>query len=224
MTINIALIDDHTLFRSGIKALLSRQTEFSIVGEASDGFSGVKLVEQTRPDVVLLDLNMPQMNGRDALAQILSSRPEQKVIMLTVSEDSEDLTECIRLGASGFLLKNINANYLIESIKKVVNGDNAYSPEMTARLVQSLIRPAQAESALSQLTPRELETLGHLAAGYSNKAIAKNLNLAESTIKVHVQNILRKLKLDSRVQAAVFAIQHKVPLSDCAKEGNHPAE
>ena len=205
MTINIALIDDHTLFRSGIKALLSRQTEFGIVGEASDGFSGVKLVEQTQPDVVLLDLNMPQMNGRDTLAQILSSRPEQKVIMLTVSEDSEDLTECIRLGASGFLLKNINANYLIESIKKVVNGDNAYSPEMTARLVQSLIRPAQAESALSQLTPRELETLGHLAAGYSNKAIAKNLNLAESTIKVHVQNILRKLKLDSRVQAAFGA-------------------
>ena len=214
MTINIALIDDHTLFRSGIKALLSRQTEFSIVGEASDGFSGVKLVEQTRPDVVLLDLNMPQMNGRDALAQILSSRPEQKVIMLTVSEDSEDLTECIRLGASGFLLKNINANYLIESIKKVVKGDNAYSPEMTARLVQSLIRPAQAESALSQLTPRELETLGHLAAGYSNKAIAKNLNLAESTIKVHVQNILRKLELGSRVQAAVYAVQHKLPLPD----------
>lgn len=214
MTINIALIDDHTLFRSGIKALLSRQTEFSIVGEASDGFSGVKLVEQTRPDVVLLDLNMPQMNGRDALAQILSSRPEQKVIMLTVSEDSEDLTECIRLGASGFLLKNINANYLIESIKKVVKGDNAYSPEMTARLVQSLIRPAQAESALSQLTPRELETLGHLAAGYSNKAIAKNLNLAESTIKVHVQNILRKLELGSRVQAAVYAVQHNLPLPE----------
>ena len=214
MTINIALIDDHTLFRSGIKALLSRQTEFGIVGEASDGFSGVKLVEQTRPDVVLLDLNMPQMNGRDALAQILSSRPEQKVIMLTVSEDSEDLTECIRLGASGFLLKNINANYLIESIKKVVNGDNAYSPEMTARLVQSLIRPAQAESALSQLTPREMETLGHLAAGYSNKIIAKRMDLAESTVKVHVQNILRKLELGSRVQAAVYAVQHNLPLPE----------
>ena len=156
MNINIVLIDDHTLFRSGIKALLSRQSEFNIIGEASDGFSGVKLVEQSQPDVVLLDLNMPQMNGRDTLAQILSSRPEQKVIMLTVSEDSEDLTECIRLGASGFLLKNINADYLIESIKKVVNGENAYSPEMTARLVQSLIRPAQAESALSQLTPREM--------------------------------------------------------------------
>ena len=220
MNINIVLIDDHTLFRSGIKALLSRQSEFNIIGEASDGFSGVKLVEQSQPDVVLLDLNMPQMNGRDTLAQILSSRPEQKVIMLTVSEDSEDLTECIRLGASGFLLKNINANYLIESIKKVVNGENAYSPEMTARLVQSLIRPAQAESALSQLTPREMETLGHLAAGYSNKIIAKNLNLAESTIKVHVQNSLRKLKLDSRVQAAVFANQNKVPPPECPKSRN----
>ena len=224
MSINIALIDDNDQGCGVIRALLSRQSEFNIVGEASDGFSGVKLVEQTQPDVVLLDLNMPQMNGRDTLAQILSSRPEQKVIMLTVSEDSEDLTECIRLGASGFLLKNINANYLIESIKKVVNGDNAYSPEMTARLVQSLIRPAQSENALNQLTPRELETLGHLAAGYSNKTIARNLNLAESTIKVHVQNILRKLKLDSRVQAAVFAIQHKVPLPDCAKEGNGAAE
>ena len=222
MNINIVLIDDHTLFRSGIKALLSRQSEFNIIGEASDGFSGVKLVEQTRPDVVLLDLNMPQMNGRDALAQILSSRPEQKVIMLTVSEDSEDLTECIRLGASGFLLKNINANYLIESIKKVVNGENAYSPEMTARLVQSLIRPAQAESALSQLTPRELETLGHLAAGYSNKAIAKNLNLAESTIKVHVQNILRKLKLDSRFPRFQAAFGASNPVQSPAIIGCFP--
>ena len=224
MTIKIILIDDHTLFRSGIKALLSRQSDFEVIGEAADGLSGVKMAEQLKPDVVLLDLDMPVMNGREALAQILGVNPNQTVIMLTVSEDSDDLTECMRIGARGFLLKNINANYLIESIKKVVKGDNAYSPEMTARLVQSLIRPAQAESALSQLTPRELETLGHLAAGYSNKAIAKNLNLAESTIKVHVQNILRKLKLDSRVQAAVFAIQHKVPLPDCAKEGNHPAE
>ena len=213
MTINIALIDDHTLFRSGIKALLSRQTEFSIVGEASDGFSGVKLVEQIRPDVVLLDLNMPQMNGRDALAQILSSRPEQKVIMLTVSEDSEDLTECIRLGASGFLLKNINADFLLESIRKAVDGDNVFSPEMTSRLVQSLISPSPSRSdhLLAQLTPREMEILGYLAAGHSNKIIARHLNLAESTVKVHVQNLLRKLNLSSRVQAAVYAVQHKVP-------------
>ena len=156
---------------------------------------------------------MPVMNGREALAQILSVRSEQNVVMLTVSEDSEDLTECMRFGARGFLLKNINADFLVDSIKRAVDGDNVFSPEMTARLVQSLIRPHNAGtgSALDTLTPRELEILGHLAAGHSNKIIARQLDLAESTIKVHVQNILRKLELSSRVQAAVYAVQHKVP-------------
>lgn len=212
-TIRIVLIDDHTLFRSGIKALLARQEGFEVIGEASDGLSGVKLVEQQQPDMVLLDLDMPVMNGREALAQILSSRPDQTVVMLTVSEDSEDLTECMRLGARGFLLKNINAEFLIESIKKAAAGDNVFSPEMTARLVQSLINPGApaVAGALDSLTQRELEILGHLAAGRSNKVIARKLDLAESTIKVHVQNILRKLELTSRVQAAVYAVQHNVP-------------
>ena len=211
--ISIILIDDHTLFRSGIKALLARQADCEVVGEAADGLSGVKLVEQHKPDVVLLDLDMPVMNGREALAQILSSQPQQTVVMLTVSEDSEDLTECMRLGARGFLLKNINADFLVDAIKKAANGDNVFSPEMTARLVQSLIQPQATAptSVLDSLTPRELEILGHLAAGHSNKIIARKLDLAESTIKVHVQNILRKLELSSRVQAAVFAVQHKVP-------------
>ena len=211
--IRIVLIDDHTLFRSGIKALLARQEDFEVIGEASDGLSGVKLVEQQQPDVVLLDLDMPVMNGREALAQILSSRPDQTVVMLTVSEDSEDLTECMRLGARGFLLKNINAEFLVDAIKKAANGDNVFSPEMTARLVQSLIRPntPQPAGALDTLTPREMEILGHLAAGHSNKVIARKLDLAESTITVHVQSILRKLELSSRVQAAVYAVQHKVP-------------
>lgn len=212
-TIRIALIDDHTLFRSGIKALLARQDDYEVVGEAADGLSGVKLVEQTAPDVVLLDLDMPVMNGREALAQILSSRPEQVVVMLTVSEDSEDLTECMRLGARGFLLKNIHTDFLVDAIRKAAEGDNVFSPEMTARLVQSLIQPntPQAASAMDALTPRELEILGYLAAGHSNKIIARKLNLAESTIKVHVQSILRKLELSSRVQAAVYAVQHNVP-------------
>ena len=206
--IKIALIDDHTLFRSGIKALLSRQNDFEVIGEAADGLSGVKLVAQTRPDIVLLDLDMPVMNGREALAQILSAHPEQTVVMLTVSEDSDDLTECMRLGARGFLLKNINADFLLDSIRKAVDGDNVFSPEMTARLVQSLISPPAPpkNNALSSLTPRELEILGYLAAGHSNKVIARRLDLAKSTIKVHVQNILRKLELSSRVQAAVYAV------------------
>ncbi|MDO5069395.1 response regulator [Neisseria sp. Dent CA1/247] len=211
--ISIILVDDHTLFRSGIKALLARQEDCEVIGEAADGLSGVKLAEQLNPDVVLLDLDMPVMNGREALAQILSSRPDQTVVMLTVSEDSEDLTECMRLGARGFLLKNINAEFLVDAIKKAAAGDNVFSPEMTARLVQSLIRPAApaAAGALDTLTPREMEILGHLAAGHSNKIIARKLDLAESTIKVHVQSILRKLELTSRVQAAVYAVQHNVP-------------
>ena len=213
MSIKIILIDDHTLFRSGIKALLSRQSDFDVIGEAADGFTGIKLVEQMRPDIVLLDLDMPVMNGRETLAQILSSNPQQTVVMLTVSEDNDDLTECMRIGARGFLLKNINADFLLDSIRKAVDGDNVFSPEMTTRLVQSLISPAspRADHLLSTLTPREMEILGYLAAGHSNKVIARPLELAESTIKVHVQNILRKLNLSSRVQAAVYAVQHKVP-------------
>ena len=205
MTIKITLIDDHTLFRSGIKALLSRQPDFEVVGEASDGLAGVKMVEQLKPDVVLLDLDMPVMNGREALAQILSSNPQLTVIMLTVSEDSDDLTECMRMGAKGFLLKNINADFLLESIRKAVDGDNVFSPEMSTRLVQSLISPSPSRSdhLLEQLTPREMEILGYLAAGHSNKIIARHLNLAESTVKVHVQNLLRKLVLSSQVQAEV---------------------
>lgn len=213
MSIKIILIDDHTLFRSGIKALLSRQSDFDVIGEAADGFTGIKLVEQMRPDIVLLDLDMPVMNGRETLAQILSSNPQQTVVMLTVSEDNDDLTECMRIGARGFLLKNINADFLLDSIRKAVDGDNVFSPEMTTRLVQSLISPSapRTDQALSTLTPRELEILGYLAAGHSNKVIARHLDLAESTVKVHVQNLLRKLNLSSRVQAAVYAVQHKVP-------------
>lgn len=219
--IRILLIDDHTLFRSGIKALLARQTDCEVVGEAADGLSGLKLIEQTRPDVVLLDLDMPVMNGRETLAQIMSVHPEQTVLMLTISEDGDDLTECMRLGARGYLLKNIHADFLIEAVKKAYHGDNIFSPEMTARLVQSLIRPQQPESTpLDELTARELEILGHLSAGHSNKIIARHLDLAESTVKVHVQNILRKLELDSRVQAAVYAVQHNIPLPNMEKHNN----
>ncbi|XXQ69187.1 response regulator [Neisseriaceae bacterium B1] len=210
--IKILLIDDHTLFRSGIKALLARQPEFEIVGEASDGLSGIKLIEQMHPDIVLLDLDMPIMNGREALAQILSVRSEQIVIMLTVSEDNDDLAECMRLGARGFLLKNINTDFLIDSVKRAAQGDNVFSPEMTMKLVRFLIHPtpSNTNNALNSLTSREIEILGHLAVGHSNKVIARQLNLAESTIKVHVQNILRKLELTSRVQAAVYAVQHNI--------------
>lgn len=208
--LKIVLIDDHTLFRSGLKALLQRQSDFAVVGEAADGLEGVKLIELVAPDVVLLDLDMPHMNGREALAQIVAVHPELAVLMLTVSEDGEDLAECMRLGARGYLLKNINAEFLLSSIRRAVTGDSVLSPEMTAKLVARLRdpRPAASRPDVDSLTPRERETLRHLARGASNKEIARSLDLAESTVKVHVQNILRKLSLHSRVQAAVYAVEN----------------
>lgn len=209
-SIRILLVDDHTLFRSGLKALLQRQSDFEIVGEAADGLDGVKQAELLRPDVVLLDIDMPEMNGREALAQILVSQPQLAVLMLTVSEDGDDLAECMKTGARGYLLKNINADFLLSSIRRAVEGDSVLSPEMTTKLVARLRSPApeSRNPELESLTPRERETLAWLARGASNKVIARALDLAESTVKVHVQNILRKLNLSSRVQAAVYAVEH----------------
>ncbi|MDC7709928.1 response regulator [Vogesella indigofera] len=208
--IRILLVDDHTLFRSGLKALLQRQPDFEVIGEAADGLEGVKQAELLKPDVVLLDLDMPVMHGRDALSQILVTQPQLAVLMLTVSEDGEDLAECMKSGARGYLLKNINADFLLSSIRRAVDGDSVLSPEMTAKLVARLRAPVAEprNHELDSLTPRERETLSYLASGASNKEIARALDLAESTIKVHVQNILRKLSLSSRVQAAVYAVEH----------------
>jgi two-component system, NarL family, nitrate/nitrite response regulator NarL len=211
MTItNILLIDDHTLFRTGIRFLLEQEENFNVIGEATDGLTGIKLAEQLQPDLVLLDLDMPIMSGREALPQLLNSYPDLVVIILTVSEDAEDLTECMRLGARGYLLKNIETHFLLESIHKAMDGDSILSPEMTTKLISQLRNPSaeKKDNLLSILTLREKETLHWLAKGASNKVIARELNVAESTVKVHVQNILRKLELNSRVQAAVFAVEH----------------
>ncbi len=208
--IKILLIDDHALFRSGLRSLLQRQEDFEIGGDAADGLEGIKLVTQLKPDVVLLDIDMPVMNGKEALSQILSIHPELAVMMLTVSEDGADLTECMRIGARGYLLKNINVDFLLQSIRRAVDGDSVLSPEMTTKLVARLRSPESNKSSaeIESLTPRERETLAWLAKGVSNKHIARGLDVAESTIKVHVQSILRKLNLSSRVQAAVYAVEH----------------
>ena len=212
----ILLVDDHALFRSGLRSLLQRQEDFEIVGEAADGLEGIKLVALLRPDVVLMDIDMPVMNGKEALSQILSSQPDLAVMMLTVSEDGNDLTECMRIGARGYLLKNINVDFLLDSIRRAVDGDSVLSPEMTAKLVARLRSPESNKQSteIESLTPRERETLAWLAKGVSNKHIARGLDVAESTVKVHVQSILRKLNLSSRVQAAVYTVEHgldKIP-------------
>ena len=197
-SIRIILVDDHTLFRSGVKALLQRQPDFEVIGEASDGLEGVKLVEQLDPDVVLLDVDMPSMNGCEAMAQIHESHPGLAVLMLTVSEDCETLAECLRLGARGYLLKKIDQDYLLRAIRSAYNGESIIAPQMMTKFV----------NRFAALTRRERQTLAWLARGVSNKEIARAMNLAESTVKVHVQSCLRKLGLSSRVQAAIYAVEH----------------
>lgn len=213
MSIQILLVDDHTLFRSGLKALLSRQADFEIVGEASDGLEGVKLAEQLKPDLVLLDLDMPVMNGTEALAQMLAANRELPVVMLTVSEDAEDLKEAFVLGARGYLVKNIDAEYLVNSVRQVVAGESVMSPEMTSKFVNGIrakhlsLMPEVRPETVKSLTERERQILGCLAQGASNREMANLLNMSESTVKAHLQRIMRRFDFSSRVQAAVFAAE-----------------
>lgn len=212
-TISVLLVDDHTLFRSGVRSLLQRNPRFNVVGEAADGVDGVKRALQLKPDVVLLDLNMPGMSGIETLQLMLQDRPGAAVLMLTVSEEAEDLAAALQAGARGYLLKNIDADYLTRAVERAAAGESVLAESLAGKLFAHVQRggaaraPAPA-SELDKLTPREREILACLARGESNKVIARALDLAESTVKIHVQNILKKLGLSSRVQAAVFAVEH----------------
>lgn len=215
LKLRIFLIDDHNLFRSGVKALLVRQPDFEVVGEAADGLEGLKRAKEIKPDVVLLDLNMPGISGREAVKMLVEELPRTQVLMLTVSEDAEDLMDTLKSGARGYLLKNIDADYLVDAIRRAARGEAVMSPQMTSKLVRGLqaggaevVLPHAADK--DKVSPREREVLALLARGASNKEMARELQLAESTIKIHVQNILRKLNLSSRVQAAVYAVEHGI--------------
>jgi two-component system nitrate/nitrite response regulator NarL len=205
--IRIVVIDDHTLFRRGITALLSRVPGFEVVGETADGFDGIRAVAAHRPDVVLLDLHMPAISGIDTMQAILKQVPGAHIVMLTVSEEADDLMLALRAGALGYLLKNIESDFLVDSVRRAADGEAVMSPEMTAKLMRE-VRSGGTAAVQPALSPREREILAYLARGASNKEIARDLDVAESTVKIHVQHILRKLELTSRVQAAVWAVEH----------------
>ncbi len=206
--IRIVVVDDHTLFRRGLIALLGRVPEFEVVGEAADGFEGVKTAVATHPDVVLLDLHMPGISGIEALRSILAEAPGSHVVLLTVSEDADDLMAALRAGAAGYLLKNIDGEFLIAALRRAAQGESVMSPEMNTKLLREIRTGGTAAAAAAPaLSPREREIVVSLARGASNKEIARELGVAESTVKIHVQHILRKLGLASRVQAAVWAVE-----------------
>ena len=209
--IRVLLVDDHTLFRSGIKSLLQRNDDFEVVGEAGDGLEGIKRVRSLKPDVALLDLHMPGVSGLEAVKVISEEMPEVNVLMLTVSEDAQDLMDALRAGASGYLLKNIETDTLIEAIRKAAQGESVVSQQMTAKLIQGVRNPPKQEAAAverDRFSPRERDILASLAQGESNKEIARKLDLAESTVKIHVQNIFKKLNMSSRVQVALYAVEN----------------
>ena len=219
MTIRILLIDDHTLFRSGVRALLQRQPDFEVVDDAADGIEGFKRAKQHRPDVVLLDLNMPGLSGIETLQLLQQDLPDAAVIMLTVSEDVDELTLALREGACGYLLKNMEADALATMIRRTAMGESVIAESMTQRLIAQMRTPVRAEDtapppalesrsspASPALTPRERDIVRILARGASNKDIACELDLAESTVKIHVRNVLRKLNVSSRVQIAIHTL------------------
>jgi two-component system nitrate/nitrite response regulator NarL len=209
--IRVLLVDDHTLFRSGIKSLLQRSDEFEVVDEAGDGLEGIKRARSHKPDVVLLDLHMPGVSGLEAVKVITEELPEVRVLMLSVSEDAQDLMDALRGGACGYLLKNIETDALLDGIRRSANGESIVSPQMTAQLIQGVRSPVKTHSGTierDKFSPRERDILICLAQGESNKEIARALNLAESTVKIHVQNIFKKLNMTSRVQVALYAVEH----------------
>ncbi len=172
--IRIVVVDDHTLFRRGIIALLGGVADFAVVGEAADGLEGIRTIAALQPDVVLLDLNMPGISGIEAMQAILREAPGLPVVMLTVSENAEDLMAALKGGAQGYLLKNIDSDFLVDSVRRAAAGESVMSPEMSAKLLREL-RGAGAP-ALPALSPREREILSFIARGASNKEIARKLD------------------------------------------------
>jgi two-component system nitrate/nitrite response regulator NarL len=210
--VRLMVVDDHTLFRRGLVALLASDASLRVIGEASDAGEAVRQAAALQPDVILLDNHLPGVTGIQALAGLKDAAPRARIILLTVSEDEQDLQAALRGGAHGYLLKTIEGDLLAQSIHRAMRGEPVISAELTGKLVTAFQSSANAAPAavaapapLAQLSAREQQVLEQIARGASNKEIARTLAIAETTVKIHVQHILRKLDLSSRVQAAVFA-------------------
>ena len=211
----VLLIDDHALVRKGIEELLQSRG-VDVVASVGNGEDGIKQIQELNPDLVLLDIKMPVMNGLDTLAKARSMGIETPILMLSMSREEEDLARALREGAQGYLLKDMDPDELLPALNDAITGQNVVAKELIGSLTniiqgkpekQDSIEPA---TPLSELTPREQEILSHIAEGESNKVIAKHLGISDGTVKLHVKAILRKLGVHSRVEAAVIAVQHGI--------------
>ena len=212
--VRVLVVDDHTLFRRGLTALLGRDPRLIVIGDAADAGQAQRKAKELQPDLILLDNHLPGVNGVDALPALLEVAPQARVLMLTVSEDENDLAAALRNGACGYLLKTIEGDDLTVAILRAMQGDSVVAPEMTSKLVAAYrgaanqtakpVAPAPA-GPMASLSPRELDILRGIVRGASNKEIAREHGIAETTVKIHVQHVLRKLDVSSRVHAAVIA-------------------
>jgi len=207
----ILIIDDHPLFRRGVRQLLALEKEFEIVGEAAGGQEGIELTKLHDPDLILLDLNMKGIDGLETLRTLRDMGCDARIVMLTVSNAPEDLMHAIRAGADGYLLKDNDPEDILKMILGVIHGQTVISRELTGLLASALREEGTNESRdHANLTERETAILKCLAAGMSNKLIGRELDIMESTVKVHIRNLLKKLKFRSRVEAAVWAVSHQM--------------
>lgn len=208
----VLVIDDHALFRVGLQELLERRG-IEVIAEG-DCLKGIEIVAQEKPDVVLLDMRMPDMNGTEVLSVLRKHYPNMPISMLTTSREEADVIDALQGGAQGYLLKDMEPDELIDALQRIVKGNTVVAKELTsvlAKAVQGESQRATAQtSSLDDLTPREREILCHLADGQSNKVIARNLGISDGTVKLHVKAILRKLEVHSRVEAAVIAVEQNL--------------
>ncbi|MCR8868700.1 response regulator [Peribacillus frigoritolerans] len=221
MKTSIVIIDDHQLFREGVKRILDFESSFDVVAEGDDGSEAMDLVETHKPDVVIMDINMPNMNGVEATKMLVSRYPETKVIILSIHDDENYVQHALKTGAQGYLLKEMDADALIDAVHVVAEGGSYLHPKVTHNLVKEYRRLAAEEGAdrdsvhtieirrpLHLLTRRECEVLQLLADGKSNRAIGETLYISEKTVKNHVSNILQKMNVNDRTQAVVLAIKN----------------
>ena len=208
--IRVLLADDHAVVRQGLRTFLDLQDEIEVVGEAGDGAEAVAAVERLEPDIVLMDLVMPEVDGIDAIRRIREQRPQTRVLALTSFVDDDKVFPALRAGAAGYLLKDVQPAELVRAIHAVHAGEALLHPTVAARLVEEVASDARFDNPADVLTAREREVIALIAQGRANKAIALELGVSEKTVKTHVSNIFAKLGLTDRTQAALYAVRHGI--------------
>lgn len=210
MTINIILADDHLMVREGLKQILEFDGEIKVVGEAGDGYECLNAINKSKPDIILLDINMPNLDGLQVLSIMKENHMPNKVIMLTIHNEVDYLIKAIDLGCDGYVLKDSDSATLKKAIVSVYNGETYIEPDLTPLLNSNLAERDVMKDKVSDLTKREMEVLKLIASGMFNKEIASSLDISERTVKNHISNIFKKISVSDRTQAAVFAIKNKL--------------